>query len=202
MDLGVVAIDAGDFDVADSLLDESAELAMENSDERILITVEINRGYLAIQRGEDHRARGLLEEALAIANRVGDSQGRAIVLENLGWALLALGESSLAAGRFCDGLQLWRIAGPVHASSCLDGLSAVAVADGDAERAARLSGISAALHTAGGFQYQPLELRMAEQTERDGRAALGDERWEAGLARGAAMTVEDAVAYALDSSNA
>jgi hypothetical protein len=77
-------------------------------------------------------------------------------------------------------------------------MAAVAVANEDAIRSARLSGTATAMRTQIGFKAMELERTMAERTEGAGRAALGDEVWEFEHARGAAMTLDEAVAYALE----
>jgi non-specific serine/threonine protein kinase len=124
------------------------------------------------------------------------------VLASLGHVFLGLREPRLAAGRYREGLELsLRFAGPVETSVCVEGLSAVAIADGDAVRAARLSSIADSLRTTGGFNPLPFERELTERTDRAARAALGDEAWESERARGAAMSLEEAVAYALGSSD-
>jgi len=115
----------------------------------------------------------------------------------LGCALLALGESRLAAQRFCDGLALVHVV-PLMASLCLDGLAAVAVADGDPSRAARLAGAAGAMRADGGFLAPRSARELAERIELTARAALGDRGWEEELASGAAMTLDEAVAFALE----
>jgi predicted ATPase/class 3 adenylate cyclase len=202
MDLGILAMEAGDFRAADSLYDESAGLAREIGDEVTLLAVTVNRGDLALTQGDFLLARGLLEEALAHTSRLAETHGRVRVLASLGHVFLGLREPRLAAGRYREGLELsLRFAGPVETSVCVEGLSAVAIADGDAVRAARLSSIADSLRTTGGFNPLPFERELNERTDRAARAALGDEAWESERARGAAMSLEEAVAYALGSSD-
>ncbi len=196
-DLGILAEAAGDYDASVSHYDASAALASELGDGITLLAVGINRGYGALVQGDYGRARRLLEDALEIAIRLGDVHGRAMVLGNLGFALCELGEPRRAALQFCEALELsLPVAGPRANSYILDGLAAVAISERDATRAARLSGFADALRGESGSGAESFERTVVDRTERAGRASLDDERWEVEYARGAAMSLDDAAAYA------
>jgi non-specific serine/threonine protein kinase len=143
----------------------------------------------------------VFEEGLAVATRLDDSWAIAHSVQMLGCALLALGESRLAAQRFHEGLTLARVV-PLVASYCLDGLAAVAMAHGDANRAARLSGAAESMREDAGFLADRLQREIAQRTERTARATLGGDVWEVERVRGAAMSLDEAVAYALETCDA
>jgi predicted ATPase len=197
-DLGLSASENGDLETADALLHEGVARAQELGDERLVLSVTSNLGELALKRGQIARAREVLEECVDVATRLGDQWSRAHALETLGFALVAAGEMSLAAARFREGLVLAEVV-PLLGSYCLDGLAAVA---DDPTRAARLAGRAHAMREEAGFLSHDVERGFLEDTERRGREALGDEAWDVAYAEGARMTLEEAIAYALEDRDA
>ncbi len=197
-DLGLSASEYGDLETADALLHEGVARAQELGDEQLVLSVTSNLGELALKRGQIARAREVLEECVDVATRLGDQWSRAHALETLGFALVAAGEVSLAAARFREGLGLVEVA-PLLGSYCLNGLAAVA---DDRTRAARLAGRAHAMREEAGFLSHDVERGFLEDTERRGREALGDEAWDAAYAEGARMTLEEAIAYALEDRDA
>src|SRR3712207_7167529 len=83
---------------------------------------------------------------------------------------------------------------------CLAGLAGVAGRQGHADRAARLFGAAEALHEAIHDPPPPAHRREIEQNVALARAHLGEARWKTGWAEGRTMSLEQAIAYALDPS--
>jgi hypothetical protein len=80
----------------------------------------------------------------------------------------------------------------------LEGLAALAVALGQSERAARLFGAAEELREAMGFRpLWPSERAEHERPVTAVRTALGQEAFAAAWTEGRAMSLEDAIAYAL-----
>jgi hypothetical protein len=79
---------------------------------------------------------------------------------------------------------------------CLEGLAAVAVAQSDHLRAARLLGASAAVFESLELNLDPFELALHGWTINEARGQLGNE-YEAEHAAGRALSVERAAEYAL-----
>jgi hypothetical protein len=91
-----------------------------------------------------------------------------------------------------------RLANRQRSAACLQGLAEVALARGQPERTARLLG--AAAQALGNLPPVPLPPRLAAQRERialDVRQALGEEAWAAAYAAGQALTLDEAIAFAL-----
>ena len=89
-----------------------------------------------------------------------------------------------------------------HLSQCLDDFAAVALSDGDAERATRLLAAAAAVREETGDETAEedwdYERQMRGRTETAARERLGprfDAEWESGRA----LTIDEAVALALES---
>jgi hypothetical protein len=80
---------------------------------------------------------------------------------------------------------------------CLEGLAAVASAQGQPERAARLCGTAAAVREASGTPRPPADRPSYEDTLAAVRAALGEIAFTTAWARGCSPSVEQALGEVL-----
>jgi hypothetical protein len=80
----------------------------------------------------------------------------------------------------------------------LEGLAAVAVAQAQPERAARLFGAAEGLREAMGAPLPPSDRAEYDRDVAAARTALGEEAFAAAWQAGRAMSLDDAVAFALD----
>ena len=67
------------------------------------------------------------------------------------------------------------------------------------ERAARLAGAAEALREASGYELEPADRAFRERYSAEVRAALGEAALEGAMAEGRALTLEQAMAEALES---
>jgi len=115
-----------------------------------------------------------------------------VSLGNCGWASLGLGDHVRAADWFrealvaSDGLG---IVGVIRGVAL--GLAAVAVADGENERAAKLLGAEARMRDEIGLELDAFEEQVRERTVAEARTALGGDAFAAAFARGDAMTQDE-----------
>jgi hypothetical protein len=117
-------------------------------------------------------------------------------------ALTLIAGIDLRAGELAEGrAMLARAAGIFHATADMQALvrvavmaSALAVAEGEFERAARLSGASSALKEPLGDIATPVRMLQIEDPVPVARAALGDTAFEAAFQAGRAMSVDEMVA--------
>jgi hypothetical protein len=79
----------------------------------------------------------------------------------------------------------------------LEGFACVAGAEGDAERAARLWGAAQDLHETKGIPRDIDFLAEADARISAVRSGMGEEVWEEAWRKGRAMTLDEAVSYAL-----
>jgi ATP/maltotriose-dependent transcriptional regulator MalT len=79
----------------------------------------------------------------------------------------------------------------------LEGLACITVGPGWAERAARLLGAARAMQAQTGTPSPPSTASDYARTVADARRMLGDEQFEAAWTAGAAMSLDEAVEYAL-----
>ena len=74
----------------------------------------------------------------------------------------------------------------------------MAGAQGEAERAAQLWGAAQALHEAKGISRDPDFLAEADARISAVRSGMGEEAWEEAWSKGRAMSLDEAVSYALE----
>jgi Tfp pilus assembly protein PilF len=155
---------------------------------------------LARLDGDPDTAAQLLEEALAVATELGDRHCATLALLNL--ARLARDQGDPAAAD-----ALYRRAMPVaqgedvpptdSAATWLEGVGAIAVADGRPERAAQLLGAADALRQAIGTPLPAHEAADRNDTIAGCSAALGEERFRTAFDSGAGLSLADAVRLAV-----
>jgi predicted ATPase len=156
-------------------------------------------GYLALDEGDYPRARALLDDALTLVDEVGDQWVRHAMLQVLTRLALAEADYTTARTLLAECLRFIRDAGIVgeQPAGALLLCAGLALAQGQSERALRLSAASAVL---GGPVPELAYLRrviVAPGLER-ATAHLGEEVQARAVAAGQAMTLSEALADALD----
>jgi predicted ATPase/class 3 adenylate cyclase len=155
-----------------------------------------NADYFAMA-GDHGEARFRL--ALDLFRNVRDVTMEAWSLHMLGSALLRQGRSAEASGHLRHALRHFYAASDAAGMAlAFDDLHAQAVSDGDLERAARLYGAARRLTAATGAElagYVDVQFEHQMRPHISGR--LPAEDLDRLMAEGAAMTLDDAVAYAL-----
>jgi predicted ATPase/DNA-binding SARP family transcriptional activator/DNA-binding CsgD family transcriptional regulator len=200
--LGYLAInEENDYVRGTTLWEESLALARKLGDDHSIGTTLGNLGHIALLQRAFERAKARSEEALAFANELG-SAGVEIVPSaciNLGLASLGLGEHERAMGSFEEALVMSQDMGRTpQVIEALEGMASLAGAMGKATRAARMWGAAEAARQATGISaFTPEELALHEPHLALASSQLGDEAWQATLAEGRAMSLEEAVEYAL-----
>jgi tetratricopeptide (TPR) repeat protein len=198
--LGRVVLDLGD---------EVTSLAMEAEGRRILREVgdrdalSANLGISgenALARGDHAAARRLLEEALVVSREMGNVAAETLALMGLGDLARAEGDPTLARAQYAEALRVCHANGarsflrPV--ARTLQRLAAMSIALGDARRGARIFGAEAAARGnltmfQGRRDRWEADLALA-------RATLGEVEFAHAWDEGRAMTLEEAISYALD----
>jgi thioredoxin-like negative regulator of GroEL len=156
-------------------------------------------GIIVAARGDAAAARTHFEESVALFRTVGDRWGMGLPLARLGHLALQRGETDEAASLLRDSLTALReVADPVFISRALDGLAGVAVARGEYARAARLFGAAEALRDLAGAMIFVLDRAAYERTLATLRAHLDPDSVQAAWAAGRALSLDQAVGYALE----
>lgn len=158
-----------------------------------------NLGRVAFFEGEYARARQLSEMSLEMLEEIGSKPGMPWALDSLGLTALQEGDVEHARLLFTRSLQIDRTLGDKRRIPMdLLHLGAVAAAKGEVQKAARLLGASEALGKA-----TATTLNRSYGMEYEGamalvRLQLGEQASEQAKEAGRAMSVEQAIAYALE----
>jgi non-specific serine/threonine protein kinase len=192
-----------EFEPATALGEQSLALAQEASDPWLIGQALMLLGMIAREQKEYERALRLLGESLTLMRRVGDRSVVIVLLLNLADIAWTQGRFDQAAGYCKEGIACCReLEDAGRTAWCLWGLAAVAAGRGQAARAARLVGAVASALEANG-QSMPTRMQAEyEETKAQARAALGEEAFAAAWAAGRQLTLDAAVAYALEEPDA
>ncbi|HEY8633328.1 MAG TPA: hypothetical protein VIL50_09245, partial [Candidatus Limnocylindrales bacterium] len=141
-------------------------------------------------------------EALEIFRRIGDRTMEAWSLHMQSSALIRGGEVVESRRNAADALRLFHAYGDVAGVTLgLDDFAGLAVADGDLPRAARLWGAARALSSAGGVAIADfVDGQYKFNHQPNARLALDPAELERFSAEGRAMSLDESVAYALETS--
>jgi predicted ATPase/class 3 adenylate cyclase len=189
------------LEAIEPLLVESLSTARESGDATSVCKALLGLSCVYHRRGASARARNLLEECLALARRT-DARWHIM------WTLFCLGDLA-AAEQDLDGAIDWyrqslRLVIDVHrgwAAYLLGRYAALRAARGDPRRAARLYGAASTAPRGDASDPSFFLFARSAGAEEDVaavRLALGEGDFAAAWAVGQAMTLEQAVAYALE----
>jgi predicted ATPase/class 3 adenylate cyclase len=198
--MSVVAIHQGSYERATELCEQALNLGRELSNKEIMGLQLAHLGIIARYVRDYERATTLQNESLALFKEIGDKSRIAFVLRNLGRVALHQGDCGRAAACFGESLILCRERGETWLSEeGLEGFAAVASTNGHHKRAARLLGAADQLREMLGWLPSPPDQADYDECTASTRAALGDSPFSVAWAEGRAMTLEQAIEYALAS---
>ena len=144
-------------------------------------------------------ASDLLGECLASARTRGDTFLVGRCLGNLGWLALIEGRRTEALELLAEGVRLLAGLGERYGTVFCIPLIAEILADlGEAEKSARLVAATIAQLEKSGLELWAVGVRRREETLANLRVSLGEARFAALYAEGAAMSFDEVVEYALD----
>ena len=197
--LGLVADTKGEHERASVLWREAAVLARQDDDKLRLAQAINNLGYLAMRQGDDQTAGSLLQEAVTLFRELSLTHSSTRSLLSLSGVARKQGRIDEAYALGHEALSLAHDLGDaVVVIWCLEWHSELAARDGKAHRAARLLGASDARREDTGDVPEPEEQQQMELITTLLSAQLDKEQLAAARAEGQAMTLDQAVAYALE----
>ncbi len=200
LSLADVALDQGDVVKARAQFQEALAVSRKAGDSYSSAWALINLGRIAYVEGDHARATALLEDSRDRFRELGDYDGVAQVLVDLGHVARVQGDIARATALYQESLavrQRRQSYDVGHDARCLEGLAAAYASSGRAERAARLFGAAEALREAHDAPLPPLARAAYEQDVTAAHTPLDNATLVAAKAEGRAMTLEQAVAYAL-----
>ncbi|HEX7976441.1 MAG TPA: tetratricopeptide repeat protein [Anaerolineales bacterium] len=196
--LGWTALRPGDYHLANVRLEEALALSRELEDTRSIGFELSGLGEVALRQGETTRATRLVEESLDLRRQLGNKWGVGVSLGIMGWVAIREGDWNRAIARLGESLEVRREIGDKSGSAwCLERLAEIALAQGQAEKAVRLFGAGAALRASIRSVIDPADRPEYESKLTSLRAELGEERFVATWDEGSALSLEQAVDYAL-----
>jgi hypothetical protein len=157
------------------------------------------RGELTRVAGEDDRARAAYEEGLAISRALGDEIYVAVFLSNLSYLADHRGDHEEARRLTRQALRLcWSLGRRLMAAWTISELAGPEHGLGRSERGAVLIGAADDALRVLGSRRHPGDLPEHRRVVAGIREVLGDERYERLHARGAEMSLDQALGLVLD----
>jgi non-specific serine/threonine protein kinase len=198
--LGNLAQARGDLAEAADYFEQSYQHAQMSQDKRTHGFALVNLASIAIAQRDFSRAQVLLEESMEQARAERFDWGIATVLTMLGHIAREQQQYALARSRYRESLLLYRAFGNLsYTALCLEGMTALACAEGHYEQAVRLCAHAAALRLKSQTPLPPREQQAFDQTVGTARAALAEAAFSEAWATGSAWTQEEAMTCALSS---
>ena len=195
--LANAALGLGESGQAVAWLRQALPLAERVGDPWQIALALNNIGEVARAGGDYEQARGYYERAEALYRQADALGDHARLDHTLGYMALHDGDPARAESLFHDSLAAFRKLGNKRGmAECLGGLAAVAAVRGDAAWGAPLLAAADAQIAASGAAWWPADRVEVERTRRHLRDALGDAAFEAAWARGRALGLDAAIAYA------
>jgi non-specific serine/threonine protein kinase len=178
--------------------EESAEIARERGSAHSLSVALGCIGEVARIMGDLEAAKDYYEQALDAAGRDSRSNPTGIILANLGGVSLEQENYSAASDYYRRSLSIVaELENLLWASVAINGLAAVALHDGKAEKAATLAGAAEVLCEIGGSPLEKWEQSLRDRYVAELRSKLDPKSIEREWALGQSMSLKDAAAYAL-----
>ncbi|MCC6792568.1 MAG: tetratricopeptide repeat protein [Thermomicrobiales bacterium] len=197
--LGLLATKRGDYDRAASLHEEALAIHRASGERRGMATSINNLGSIACLQDDPTRGTALFEEALALCRGLGDRWIMAVSLGNLGMSTRDQGDHERSFGLYREALAAWQeLEDMVGVADCLAGIGRIAGERGQPERAARLFSAAEALCRTDGGAFAPIDQAQYDRAVAATRARLGDAAFASAWEAGAAFSLDDAIADALD----
>jgi len=188
----------GDYARATEMMERSVALYREADDTAGTANSVDCLGEIARSRGDYGAAATLTGEALALYTKAGNVRGRAHTLHNLGYIALRHRDTKRARALFQESLGLARGQGiDRDVVFALAGLVGASAGDMEPQWGARLFGAVEALLSRIEIRLEPAERADFEPSVSDVRARMTTEAFAAAWAEGRAMTLEQAIEYAL-----
>jgi tetratricopeptide (TPR) repeat protein len=197
---GALALFQLDYAEARRLQEEGVAILREIGDRTAIGYRLMHLGHtVAFGQRDFVHARALYQESLEIFREMGDNAGIAHALGNLGSAALELGDYAAAGPLVEESLRRYRaLEMRWEMAFTLGRVGGVAAGNGHRERALRLGGASAAHREAIGVTLPPIYGDHFDRMLEPARAALDATAQATAWDAGRAMTLEEAVAYALE----
>jgi tetratricopeptide (TPR) repeat protein len=198
--LGRTAYREGNFAAARAWLTEALELQRSLGISDISFLIEA-LGELALREGNYAEARSYFEEGIALARESGRINANYWIFSFLAYTALRQGDYEQARSLFIEAQDGFKTAGlKIGVTYTLEGLASLAVAQQRPAQAAQLFAYTDATREAVDNARPPIEQADVDRDMAIIRAQLNEADFAAAQAAGRAMSMEQAIAYALEST--
>jgi DNA-binding CsgD family transcriptional regulator len=200
--LGNLALDNADVEQAERYYQESHSIYRKLGNKAGRARVLNNLGEVATAQGKHEQSMVFLTEALAIHRDLDESVGIAGTLHSLGVLATARGQYRPAAAYLAESLLRFQRLGDVsHVERCIWTLAGLAVAQGNAGQGVRLYGAQRAMRERfGNVPSLPIDQVTFDRDMAVARAVLGERAFSVAWTKGRAMSLDEAISYALESA--
>ena len=199
---GVVAVQRGDLEQIARLASESQTAAIASEDLWVQAHPLELLGFVAVFEGHYDRAAQVFKDALELFRRSGDMWGISRMLTNVGQVSVLQRHYSRAKVLAAEGIALSQELGDRREVALyLEIFAAAEAGQGDPGRAARLWGASDRLLESVGSPLQPENAMLRDRCLNAAKESLGDRLFQAALSEGRAMTLKEAIQYALEDTS-
>jgi predicted ATPase len=189
----------GKLDDAQAAYAECLALLRELDHKQGLAATLINSGLLAIDRNDLGQAEAAFLESLKLAQQLKDTNGIASALVNLANVTRLRGDVAASEAYVRQSLNLYRQTDAFEGIvACLEAFAWVHEVHGRLDRAARLWGAAAAIREATGLPLAESEVEEQLFAIDVANAQTDPSAWSAAWSEGRTMSVEQAVALALE----
>lgn len=196
--LGMAALSAVDLDRGETLYREALDLFREVEDPDGIAWVFLALAEIARNRGDYDLAERLQEQSLALYRETGGIRFIAELLFNMGSTAFQRGEYERMPGLYAECLKVAWEQGHRDLRACaLAGVAGAIGIQGQPEAACRLFGASEAALEALGIGWASFDQPVVEGMVAAVRAELDEAAFRAAWEEGRAMSVDEAVSYAL-----
>jgi predicted ATPase/DNA-binding XRE family transcriptional regulator len=196
--MGRIYLDQGNYEKARLYFEQQMTIDQHLQNISGIIYGLCDLGHLALFQGKTDQAVEYYQKALVTCRQYGLAPDRAILF-SLSMVSLYQNDFPVALQRFID---LYKSAEAKDKKrdvlTLLAGLAAIAAGTNRFERSARLSGAAQAIVDETNYRYPAFFQALFDHHFPAARDRLGDAAFEALAAEGRAMTVEQAIAYALE----
>ena len=197
--LSMEMLGQGDTKAARSMADESVEIARAGDSGFDLAIVLANLGLAAHTQDDYAVARSVLRECIEICRQIGDNWLLSLPYRHLGYMELRAANYEQATALFKEGLSALRdVKEKWFIARAVETLAISSAMQGDYVRAARLFGAGETLREAAGASVQEFYRPDYDRGIVAAREGTDRAAWEDARAQGSAMTLDEAVSYALE----
>ncbi len=196
--LAAIAQELGQFALSRERIEESLPIYRDLGETRGIASALCSLGEITLKEGDPAGARTLVEESRDLYRQLGDKGGQAIALVNLVMAVAEQGDDDAALDALAECLRLCaELQDRFIRMHAMEEAMCLAYRQQRWDGAARLLGFVEAQREALHSPRAPYRRDAHAVLVADLRARLGDERYEAQVAAGCVLTVEEATRDAL-----